>query len=211
MTKPNTTNGFLGQAPSPTVPVPDPTLLTTAQVQREINTLKELVFARLDGMDKAVDTFNEGITRVPTDTDKQIQHLRELHDEKFRSIATQFSERDTRTEQTSRDSKVAVDAALQAAKEAVGEQNKSNSLANAKMETAFTKQIDTIGTMIQTNMKATDDKINDMKERLDRGDNYNNHNAPTHQQQNLISILTGGIVGLLVAAITIGVFMAVHK
>ena len=43
---------------------------------------------------------------------------------------------------------VAVDAALQAAKEAVGEQNKSNALAIAKSEATFTKQIDQIGVLI---------------------------------------------------------------
>jgi len=64
-------------------PVPDPTLLTTQQLTREIAALKEVIFTRLEGMDKAIFLFNENITRVPTDTDKQIQHLKELHDSKF--------------------------------------------------------------------------------------------------------------------------------
>ncbi len=78
--------------------------------------------------------FNANITRVPTDTDKQIQHLKELvvalieeRDklvaEKFNGISTQFKERDVRVEQTARDTKVAVDAALQAAEKAVIKQN----------------------------------------------------------------------------------------
>lgn len=73
-----------------------------------------------------------------------------------------------RTEQSSKDSKVAVDAALQAAKEAVGEQNKSSALAIAKSETATTKQIDQLGILIQNNTKAFDDKISDLKDRLTR-------------------------------------------
>jgi hypothetical protein len=59
-----------------------------------------------------------------------------------------------------------VDAALQAAKEAVGEQNKSNALAIAKSEATFTKQIDQIGVLISTMQKGIDDKIDDMKSRL---------------------------------------------
>jgi hypothetical protein len=88
------------------------------------------------------------------------------HEEKFNSVQVQFAERDTRTEQTSKDSKVAVDAALQAAKEAVGEQNKSSTLAIAKSEAATTKQIDQISVIINTMAKGLDDKIDDIKTRL---------------------------------------------
>ena len=139
-------------------PSPDPTLLTTEQLLREIEHLRAFLVGRLEAMDKAMVIFNENITRVPTDTDKQIQHLKELHDEKFESIKIQFIERDTRTEQTSRDSKVAVDAALQAAKEAVGEQNKSSALAIAKSEASTIKQIDQQGLLISTATKALEDK-----------------------------------------------------
>ena len=97
-----------------------------------------------------------------------MENLKTLHQEKFDSIATQFQERDTRTEQTSRDSKVAVDAALQAAKEAVGEQNKSNALAIAKSEATFTKQIDQIGVLVTSMGKGFDDKVDDIKSRLRR-------------------------------------------
>jgi hypothetical protein len=185
-------------------PVPDPTVLTTQQLLRELNSLREILESRLDGMDRAVDVLQSTVNRSPTlseinvrqeekfnnfdqrfkDRDKAIDllqvhidgfnqyvedsvgRLKDLHQEKFRSIETQFTERDTRTEQTSRDSKVAVDAALQAAKEAVGEQNKSSALAIAKSEAATTKQIDSINTLIQSGNQALNDKIDDMKERI---------------------------------------------
>jgi hypothetical protein len=128
---------------------------------------------------------------------EKVEHLRSLHDEKFDSIATQFRERDTRTEQTSKDSKVAVDAALQAAKEAVGEQNKSNALSISKSEAAFTKQIDQIGTLITTTAKNVDDKIDDLKARIGaieaRGSAYS---------QGFGFIATGiGIVAAIVGAV----------
>src|ERR1035437_4711158 len=139
---------------------------TGGQVTHEVEALRQLVFTRLDAMDKAIFLFNDNITRVPTETDRQIDHLKTLIDEKFRSIATQFAERDTRTEQTSRDSKVAVDAALQAAKEAVGEQNKSSALAISKSESATTKQIDQQSTLIATATASLSDKLDDLKSRL---------------------------------------------
>lgn len=158
-------------------PVPDPTVLTTQQLQREIGMSREFVEARisgfrdvletrLDAMDKAIGLLHEHNSSTPDHIKDMVGQLQFLHEEKFRSIGSQFLERDTRTEQTSRDSKVAVDAALQAAKEAVGEQNKSNAMAIAKSEATFTKQIDQIGTLITTLQKGLDDKIDDIKGRL---------------------------------------------
>jgi predicted nucleic acid-binding Zn-ribbon protein len=57
-------------------------------------------------------------------------------------------------------------AALQAAKEAVGEQNKSNVLANTKSEAAFTKLIDQLSVLIDRTDKSLSDKIEDSKERI---------------------------------------------
>lgn len=128
-----------------TVPIPDPTSLTTEQLHREINALRELLEA-------------------------QIAAAAEITLERFRGIETQFNERDKRTEQTARDSKVAVDAAFSAAKEAVAEQNKSSALAIAKSEAGTTKQIDQIQQLIGTIREALEGKINDVKERIGKGD-----------------------------------------
>lgn len=149
-----------------TRPVPDPTVLTTQQLLRELAALREIIEARLDGGDQAVVLLRTTTDKTPAAIEAAVKQLQQLHEEKFRSIAVQFAERDTRTEQTSRDSKVAVDAALQAAKEAVGEQNKSNALAIAKSESGFTKQIDQQGTIIATMANGLNDKIDDLKTRL---------------------------------------------
>ena len=142
-------------------PVPDPTVLTTQQLAVAILNLKELFESRMSGMDKAVELLQQTANRSPTVNEVYMQH-----EERFKSIAVQFAERDIRTEQTSRDSKVAVDAALQAAKEAVGEQNKSSALAIAKSEAATTKQMDQIAVIIQTTNSGVNDKIDDIKDRI---------------------------------------------
>ncbi len=165
-------------------PNPDPTALTTELAERMKEVLRREILAsreiveskllgiktvletRLEGMDKAIDLFHRQTDLFPTKVLAGVENLKTLHQEKFDSIATQFQERDTRAEQTSRDSKVAVDAALQAAKEAVGEQNKSNALAIAKSEATFTKQIDQIGVLVTSMGKGFDDKVDDIKGRL---------------------------------------------
>ena len=158
-------------------PVPDPTLLTTQQLQREISMsrdlldikiagLRESILGKFDALENVIIVLREQISRIRDGVDPAINHLHELQNEKFKSIAIQFDERDTRVDQTSRDSKLAVDAALQAAKEAVGEQNKSNALAIAKSEATYTKQIDQIGLLISALSKAIDDKVDDIKTRV---------------------------------------------
>jgi hypothetical protein len=160
-------------------PIPDPTRLTTEQLNREIAALREIIETRLSGSDRAVRLLQDTADKFPAWVDEKIRALKDVTEqrfialgdttaEKFTSIQTQFAERDVRTEQAAGAVKIAVDAALQAQKEAAGEQNRSNTLAQTKSETATTKQIDQIGTLIQNNTKSFDDKINDVKDRVNR-------------------------------------------
>ena len=149
-----------------TTPITDPTMLTTIQLDRGLVALREVIEARVTALENNDEHVRGFLDQRHAAIKTEVDRLQELHEEKFRSIAVQFAERDTRTEQTSRDSKVAVDAALQAAKEAVGEQNKSSALAIAKSEAATTKQIDQILVIIQSTTGGLNDKIDDIKSRL---------------------------------------------
>jgi hypothetical protein len=152
-------------------PVPDPTVLTTQQLQREIamsrefveariSGFKEVLETRLDGMDKAIRLLESQTDEFPLNVDKTVVQLKGLVDEKFQSVEKQFVERDTRTEATQRDNKVAIDAALKAAGDIVAQWNLSNTKAIDKSELSFTKQIDQIGILISTLGKNLDEKIN---------------------------------------------------
>jgi hypothetical protein len=168
-------------------PIPDPTALTTEQLRRELSGLREILQARLDGMDRAVNIVNEEITHIPKNIDAAIKHLEELQDEKFKGIGLQFLERDVRTDQASKANKEALDAALLAAKELVGAQNIANSAAAVKTEVSFTKQIDQITTLIQTGQRATDATIQELKERLDRGEGAHTGIAEVRTEQRAAS------------------------
>lgn len=165
-------SGAAAYAQSPTA-ITDPTALTTQQIVRELLHQRELFDAkllsidtRLGSMDKAQELFQSNLTRIPTETDRAVGRLQELHNEKFRGIDVQFKERDTRVEQTAKDGKVSIDAALSAAEKAVAKQNESNALAIAKQEAAFTKQIDQQYLQNATSFKSLDDKIADLKTQL---------------------------------------------
>jgi hypothetical protein len=171
------------------VPRPDPTLLTTEQLRRELAALRELLETRLDDMDKATELLSATVNRTPTEVDKQITHLRELQDQKFQSIALQFIERDAR-----------VEAALQSAKELVTAQNEANTSAATKTEASFTKQIDQTGAIISTLEKTMDVRITELKERLDRGEGGT---AGAESSRNEFRANWGLIVGIATAAASI--------
>lgn len=159
------------------VPQPDPTILTTQQMLREVGVLKELTDAKVDGLDRVVEQRFNGMDRaltllqtkadkVPSETDVAVGNLQHLHEARFDQIAIQFSERDVRASQTASDIKSAVEAALKAASSAVELQNRSNQEAIAKQEIAFTKQIDQIANSILQINKTIDDRLGDVKDRI---------------------------------------------
>jgi hypothetical protein len=151
----------------------DPTALTTDALRREVASLKDLIEVHLDSANRERANLNSRLSDVPKLILEAVMHLRELQEERFHSIQTQFQERDTRTEHISLANKLAIDAALQAAKEAVGEQNKSNLLANAKSEAAFTKQMDLLTDTMKTMGQGIADKMDDLKERIVAMENRN--------------------------------------
>ena len=141
----------------------DPSSLTVQMIMREMLNLREVMEARMDGSDKIVVLLQASLVSRPDAITKEIDHLKNLHSERFCGVDKQFTERDVRTEQAAGAVKIAVDAALQAQKEAVGEQNKSSALAIAKSEASTNKQLDQIGINIASTNANLNDKIDDVK------------------------------------------------
>lgn len=111
------------------LPRPDPSVLTTAQLLRAIAAERDIttgqiavIKERLDAMDRATSLVAHNVDKVPSEITEQVTHLRDLNserfgsittqfDEKFKSVALQFAERDTRGEREARDNTLKVDAA----------------------------------------------------------------------------------------------------
>lgn len=115
-----------------TLPVTDPTQLTTQMVLREVNILD--------------DKMNGAIAVRHNDQ----KSLKDLLLEKFNSIETQFKLIERQRVEQKLDTKQAVDAALIAQKEAVHEQTIASGLSIAKSEAATAKQLDQLGITMNT-------------------------------------------------------------
>jgi hypothetical protein len=131
-------------------PIPDPTELTDRAIARVEKSLTEYINSQLEvrdqrlrGIDEATKLRLDAVEEIPVQIDEKVGRLRDVHDERFRSIATQFLERDTRAERESKDNKVAVDAAFAAQKEAAAKQDESNQKAIDKSEKATGETIKT--------------------------------------------------------------------
>lgn len=198
------------------IPIPDPSVLTTEQLRRELDKLQELIYSRMDAMERAAEVLDENVNRQPTILDREMDKLNLLTAERFNSIAVQFKERDVRTDQDKLAATTAVNAALQAQKEAAGASNISNSAAIAKSEAGFTKEIDAIKNLLLSNKDGINTQITDLVARLNRSEaavvNTREVRVDRHSEVSGIMGIVGGIVGVvsLVAMLLFGILNSVH-
>lgn len=78
--------------------MPDPTHLTTQQLWREVASLKELLTARIEAIEKSIEVAHEDLVRVPTDVQRQVGNLERLHDTKFDELEKRLNQRFTDTQ-----------------------------------------------------------------------------------------------------------------
>jgi hypothetical protein len=139
-------------------------------IESNIECVKEDLLETRTNVERTQVTIKSEIGHLQALVFTEIKKLSEVSLERFNRIDTQFIERDKRTDQLSLADKTAVAAALQAAKEAVGAQNTSNSIAIAKSESSTVESIRQLQTLFNSAIAAVNDKLNDTRSRLDRGD-----------------------------------------
>lgn len=160
-------------------PIPDPTVLTAALVDKATSALREILEARISGdrevittrlagMDEAIKLLQTILDRRSGETDVKIGHLQALHEEKFRGLEVRILERDDNVTQAKADAKVGIDAALASAEKLVGQSNDSFKELFEKAERSTEKLLDKQDENQKNSAGALEDKIAGLKERLDR-------------------------------------------
>jgi hypothetical protein len=192
-------DGLSMPVPDPTTLTREAVDRATEQWQRELFHVQRLLETRLDAMDKATELRLGPIMALPEQIHQPIHDLRELvrerfadtdhqreaqrewligeitrvsdvSGERFAAIGTRFDERDERTRQAALESRISLDAALAAAKEAVGQQNESNTRAIQVAGEAVQKQIDALTVLMSSSIASLEIRIRELKERLDKGE-----------------------------------------
>jgi hypothetical protein len=191
--------------PETSTPVPDPTVLTTEQLTRWLQSLRELLETRIGALSDRVDVHRAELDRLPSEAGRLIGQTTELYNVKFEAIQQQFRERDVRATASEQAATVAVSAALQAQKEAAFAQNEATTASITKSELATVKQIDGILALLASNTKAIDEKIASINGRLDRGEGGDSRASSS--QGTLFSV-----IGIIIAVFAGGLALlnAIH-
>ena len=185
------------------VPNPDPTILTTQQIRREAQALREVIETRLEAYDKAIGLLQSAVDREPKPPVLQadILHLKDITDRMFLNIETRFAERDKRNEQMIKDSKSLVDMTISSMEKAAAKQTETSQLAISKSEAATAKQMDQTESKFGTEIGGLNSKIDDLKTRIGaieyRQVGVKDQKGELKDQMGLIFGLVGMAVGLV--------------
>jgi hypothetical protein len=194
-------------------PVPDPTLLTTQQLFREIYALREIIEARLDAGDKAILLLQDKVSQEPATSHvaASVVHLKEVSSVRWDALQRQLLDIQASAQRQAAEDKVALSAALASAEKSVEEQNRSNNMAVAKSEASTAKQMDQIHTQIVSIAENFNGKVDDLKARVSliEGRGLGIIAQKTDTKDNWgVAVAVGGFVGLLLAAAGIAVTVA---
>ena len=173
-------------------PDPDPTTRTVDLLNQSVEEIRRDMGVRAEIRQREHAALQELI-------ETQLSAISGLVEEKFKGITLQFAERDTRTVQAAETSQKALDAALLAAAALVNQQNDANATAATVQTLSFTKQIDQIIVLTERSQKAFDDRLAELKERIDRGDGNTSGSKSTQAQ--LIAVATVLLVLLQIAVL----------
>lgn len=188
--------------PRSNIPVPDPSLLTTQSLDREIANLREFLLSQIVNLSDDLERFASGHDREHRDVvERAVNHLKELTDERFNGIQLQFAERDVRAEQAFKASTEAINAAMAAQEKAI-----------IKSEIATAKQIDAIAEVIEGAKASLSEQIRQVEKRQDRDEGgrsgVSEHSIGFSRSGMLIVSAAGAILALVSLAITIVVLMS---
>jgi cation transport regulator ChaB len=193
-------------------PTPDPTILTTEALIRGLAAERDftkgeiaVLVQRLAGIDRATEVLNETVNRVPTALQEGLVHLEAVMDERFSSIASQFKERDTRSERESRDNKVAVDAAFAAQKEAAAKQDEANAKAIDKSEKATAETIKTNQELTRSTTDALTKGLDEVKLQVSRIES-----VKQGSKDSVTSLYALAALFFTAVSVLVGVFIATH-
>jgi hypothetical protein len=154
----------------------------------DLTLVREIIQTRFEGMDRALNLLQAIADRFPERIDEKISALKEIHGGQFDAIQVQFKERDVRTAETSKQSEVAISAALQAAKEAVG-----------KSEVVTSKQIEDVKALFNTLSGALRDRLDEFTERFARLEGTALGQAGQKSDQHTGSAFTVSVIAVAVA------------
>lgn len=190
------------------IPIPDPSAITEREINKAKADLRREFEIKLDGLAQNLDTRRDGyVSLFEARLDGAVHRL----DEKIASVVVKFEGVDLRLLERDR----RFDSTLVAYRDAANAQIVSTANAAVKIEASFTKEVDSIKTLIGAMKEGFNADVSNLKGRMDRGEagsqgartQAEDRRANTTQATTIVA----GIVGFLVLLVAIaGLWASTH-
>lgn len=183
-------------------------------MEDKLVSLRDMLNVRIDAVEKAAEVFSQNLNRVPTLLDREAARLQAILEERTGNIRTSISERDSQAKQDKISAAMAVQTALGSLKELISAQNGATAAAIAKSEAATANDLESLNKIIGTTKDGLSAEINNLKQRLDRGEGASSGQKELRREDHttVISVvgITGGIVGIIALIIAGLAYVAPH-
>jgi hypothetical protein len=196
-------NGRRDSRGSP-LPTPDPTKVTTENIEKSITALRELLEARVDGL---VHLQDEKINQIKAELDG----LDRLYQEYLAGVERRFVMVEEQRREHKQDDKDSLGAALAAAKELSLEDRKASDKAIDKSDAATARAIEALKTTFDTTDANRLRDIGELKDRVGKIENLKNGVVDARERSGAIVGYIGvaigiivGIAGVVVAVVAAG-------
>lgn len=170
--------------------------LFRAEVERRDRAGRELIFQRLDDLDRTRQQESES-------TDRRFTAEREYVMARLETYTTQMQERFAAVDGRFTESRAAVDRALAAAKEAVAVQDKTTAEKIAKSDEATDKQISALSQVTDAGIAGLEDKIGGARDRITRIESLTRGIEEAGEKQRGERGLQHSSIQLIIAAIAV--------
>jgi len=180
-----------------------------AAMEDKLQALRDLMTSRLDSMDRASIVLADNVNRVPTLLDRETARLTGLFEEKTSHLRDTLKERDNQAHEDKATAATAVSVALNSLKELINSQNTANAIAIGKAEASVSHDLEALNTLISATKDGLNNEINNLKQRLDRGEGMSRGQKELRQEDHMaagtiVGMVTGtvGVLALIVAVFT---------
>lgn len=187
-----------------------------SDTDKSVSALRELLGARIDGMDIATKLLAANVAEFPSDLDKAILALKDILTGDIRNVQNVAGEKFTAIEGTFASNALALTAALAAQKEAAAEAKKSSDLAIDKSEKTTQETIRANQAQVAGSLASQAATIADLKDRVVRLESGGVATATARTEQraersNALTSVQAMIMGIAILISLISVIAFVLK
>ncbi len=197
------------------IPRPDPTILTTEQLHREIGALEARMNAEVEALktllEASIRSMEEILDARTEILDTKVEAHEALDVNRFDRIDARFNTVEKHRMEQKDDTNLRLDYTIATLKERADEHFKSNRAVIEKTEQAFTDSLSKQAETFRTTNDANLGRIDDLKERIAKVESVGEGASAQRQEGRQQISSTTAIIGTVIAVIGIGLALLIGR